>query len=67
MRKNPRLAVCMDVPVSFCTVLYCIYCDFVPPYRRRFVINRVKCASQVCAGRMQRVGEMSTYFFLGLF
>ena len=64
MRKNPRLAVCMDVPVLFCTVLYCIvlYCIviFVPPHRRRFVINRVKCASQVCAGRMRRVGEMST-------
>ena len=66
MRKNPRLAVCMDVPVLFCTVLYCIVI-FVPPHRRRFVINRVKCACQVCAGRMQCVGEMSTYFFLGLF
>ena len=36
------------------------------PHRRRFVINRVKCASQVC-GRMQHVGEMSTHDFFWVF
>ena len=51
--KNPRLAVRMAVPVLCCVAF------FVPPSRRSFVINRIRCASQESAGRMQHVGEVA--------